>query len=48
MKRYAAVAKNVGAEKIWAGKVDIEPDAKLSSSSESLKVLFMYYQVKQR
>ena len=29
MKRYAAVAKNnVGAEKIWAGKVDIEPDAK--------------------
>ena len=29
MKRYAAVAKkNVGAEKIWAGKVDIEPNAK--------------------
>ena len=29
MKRYAAVAKkNVGAEKIWAGKVDIDPDAK--------------------
>ena len=29
MKRYAAVTKNtVGAEKIWAGKVDIEPDAK--------------------
>ena len=29
MKRYAAVAKkNVGAEKIWAGKVNIEPGAK--------------------
>ena len=29
MKRYAAVAKkNTGAEKIWAGKVDIEPNAK--------------------
>jgi len=29
MKRYAAVAKqNVGAEKIWAGKVDIKPNAK--------------------
>lgn len=29
MKRYAAVAKNnVGAKKIWAGKVDIDPDAK--------------------
>ena len=29
MKRYAAVAKkNTGAEKIWAGKVDIEPGAK--------------------
>lgn len=29
MKRYAAISKNnVGAEKIWAGKVDIEPDAK--------------------
>ena len=29
MKRFAAVAKkNVGARKIWAGKVDIEPDAK--------------------
>ena len=29
MKRYAAVAKkSVGAEKIWAGKVNIEPGAK--------------------
>ena len=29
MKRYSAVAKkNTGAEKIWAGKVDIEPNAK--------------------
>ena len=29
MKRFAAIAKkNVGAEKIWAGKVDIDPDAK--------------------
>ena len=29
MKRFAAIAKNnVGAEKIWAGKVDIEPNAK--------------------
>ena len=29
MKRFAAIAKNnVGAEKIWAGKVNIEPDAK--------------------
>ncbi len=29
MKRYAAVAKkNAGAEKIWVGKVYIEPDAK--------------------
>ena len=29
MKRYAAIAKkNVGANKIWAGKVIIEPDAK--------------------
>ena len=29
MKRYAAVAKkNVGAKKIWAGKVNIEPNAK--------------------
>ena len=29
MKRFAAIAKsNVGAEKIWAGKVDIEPAAK--------------------
>ncbi len=29
MKRYAAVTKeNVGAEKIWAGKVNIDPDAK--------------------
>ena len=29
MKRFAAVAKkNVGAEKIWAGRVDIEPNAK--------------------
>ena len=29
MKRYAAVAKkNTGAEKVWAGKVDIEPGAK--------------------
>ena len=29
MKRYAAVAKNnVGAEKIWAGKVVIDPNAK--------------------
>ena len=29
MKRYVAVAKkNTGAEKIWAGKVDIEPNAK--------------------
>ena len=29
MKRFAAIAKsNVGAEKIWAGKVNIEPSAK--------------------
>ena len=29
MKRFAAIAKsNVGAEKIWAGTVDIEPKAK--------------------
>ena len=28
MKRYAAITKNIGALKIWAGKVDIEPDAK--------------------
>ena len=29
MKRFAAIAKNtVGAKKIWAGKVNIEPDAK--------------------
>lgn len=29
MKRFAAIAKsNVGAKKIWAGKVDIEPNAK--------------------
>ncbi len=29
MKRFAAIAKsNVGAEKIWAGKVNIEPNAK--------------------
>ena len=29
MKRYAAVAKNnTGAKKIWAGTVDIEPNAK--------------------
>ena len=29
MKRFAAVAKkNTGAKKIWAGKVDIEPNAK--------------------
>ena len=29
MKRFAAIAKNTaGAKKIWAGKVDIEPDAK--------------------
>ena len=28
MKRYAAITKNIGALNIWAGKVDIEPDAK--------------------
>ena len=29
MKRFAAITKNkVGAEKIWAGKVDVEPNAK--------------------
>ena len=29
MKRFAAIAKNnVGAKKIWAGKVDIEPNAR--------------------
>ena len=29
MKRFAAIAKNtVGAEKIWAGKVNINPNAK--------------------
>ena len=33
MKRYASSGKKCWCRKIWAGKVDIEPDAKTGASS---------------